>query len=122
MGVIIAPRTKMANLTMGGAATFEQVVNDVTSSHPKTNPFPLYAIGLEFDGATVIDMSQSRFASADSLSGMSAKGPIHHAVSAIRAGIPPCDIGMPGLETNEAADSRRAKVKAKPQSLQTSFF
>lgn len=119
-GVIIAPKNAMARVTTGGSATFEQVVNDVSSCHPKTVPHPLCLLGLDHRGAEIVDMSKSKIRDPGLLSGNENKLLLHHVVAEHRRGIPVADIGMPDCAS--AACKRRAERYVAPVAAQHVLF
>ena len=59
LGILILPRNRLANLTTKGSVGFEKAVADVRRCHPKTVPFSLCIIGLDHEGADIIDLSQA---------------------------------------------------------------
>lgn len=119
-GVIITPQTAMANITTGGSATFEQVVNDVSSCHPDTVPHPLYVMGLDHRGAELVDMSTSQIRDPELLSGNGDKRILHHVVAEYRRGVPVAELALPGAASAASAQQNRS-YKAPPLAQQTLF-
>lgn len=119
-GVIIAPLTRMANVTTGGSATFEQVVNDVSSCHPNTVPHPLYLIGLDHRGAEIIDMSSSKIRDPELLSGNGDKRILHHVVAEHRRGVAVENLDLPGASSAASAQQNQRYVA--PVAAQHALF
>lgn len=119
-GVIIAPKSTMANITTGGSATFEQVVNDVSSCHSDTVPHALYVIGLDHREAVIVDMSKSQIRDPELLSGNGDKRILHHVVAEHRRGVAVEDLALPG--TTSAASAQQNKSYKAPAVAQPALF
>jgi hypothetical protein len=119
-GVIITPKNTMANITTGGSATFEQVVNDVSSCHPNTVPHPLYVMGLDHREAVIVDMSKSKIRDPELLSGNGDKRILHHVVAEHRRGVPVEDLALPDA-TSAASAQQNRNYKAAPVAQQALF-
>lgn len=119
-GVIIAPKTSMANVTTGGSATFEQAVNDVSSCHPNTVPHPLYLIGLDHREAEIVDMRKSKIRDPELLSGNGDKRILHHVVAEHRRGVAVEDLDLPS--SSSAASAQQNQRYEAPVAAQHALF
>lgn len=107
LGVIITSKTAMAKVTTGGAATFEQVVKDVSSCHANTVPHPLYVIGLDHREALIVDMSKSKIRDPELLSGNGDKRILHHVVAEHRRGVLVEDLALPDASSDARAQQNQ---------------
>ncbi len=97
LGVMVCPTTALARKIASGVATFETARERLLAFHPLTMPVPLVLLGLDYAGATRIDLSQSRLKNLgpDCLSGNQAEQLRWHVARELRAGVAVQDIGLP---------------------------